>query len=100
MYFHVRDKGNENVLGLARGLVVKYSKSRIDKGVCAENVSPIAGVCVYLRSCVLKRQRDRESERARAHTHTGTHVPAHMHIHTHAHTHTHTHKHKNTDTHI
>ena len=31
MYFHVRDKGNENVLGLARGLPVKYSESRRDK---------------------------------------------------------------------
>ncbi len=55
MYFHVRGKGNENVLGLARGLAVKYSESRSDKGVCAENVSPVAGVCVYLRSCVGKR---------------------------------------------
>jgi len=85
VFFHARGKGNENVLGLARGLAVKYSEIRGDKGVCAENVSPIVGVCVYLRSCIFKRERNRKSARARAHTHTGTRARAHTHTHTHTH---------------
>jgi hypothetical protein len=52
VFFHARGKGNKNVLGLARGLAVKYSEIRGDKGVCAENVSPIAGVCVFAFKCL------------------------------------------------
>ena len=46
MYFHVKGKGNENVKVLTKGQAVEYTASRIDKRVCAENISPIAGVFV------------------------------------------------------
>ena len=44
MFFRVKGKGNKNAQGLANGQAVKYTEGRNDKGPCAENVGPIAGV--------------------------------------------------------
>jgi len=46
VYFHVKGKGNENVKVLTQGQAVEYTASHSVKGVCAENVNPIAGVFV------------------------------------------------------
>ncbi len=43
MFFHVKGEGNAQ--GLAGGQAVKYTEGRNYKGVCAQNVCPIAGVC-------------------------------------------------------
>ena len=57
MYFHVKGKGNENVKGLTKGQAVEYTASHSNKRVCAENVRPIAGVFVFVRSCAFKGER-------------------------------------------
>ena len=59
MYFHVKGEGNENVKGLTKGQAVEYeyTASHSGKRVCAENVLPIAGVFVCVRSCAFKGER-------------------------------------------
>ena len=58
MFFHVNGKGNEHVKGLTKGQRVSYTEMTNDKGrVCAENVKPIKGVCVCVRSCIFKKER-------------------------------------------
>ena len=57
MYFHVKGKGNENVKSLTKGQAVEYTASHSGKRVCAENVHPIAGVFVCVRSCAFKGER-------------------------------------------
>jgi cold shock CspA family protein len=51
MFFHVKGKGNKNAQDLANGQAVKYTEGRNDKGPCAENVGPIAGVRTLAFSC-------------------------------------------------
>ena len=48
VYFNVKDKGNESVKSLTKGRAVRYTERHSDKGVCAENVNPIAGVFICL----------------------------------------------------
>ena len=56
MYFRVNGKGNAK--GLTMGQRVSYTEMSNAKGVFAENIKPIEGVCVCARarSCVFKKE--------------------------------------------
>ncbi len=73
MFFHVKGKGNEKVNSLTQGQRVSYTEMTNDKGVCAENVKPIKGVCACVCARVhvsSRRNGDGKSKRMRETTHT------------------------------